>query len=150
MTRGADGSLNPVDPATGLPFRGNIAETFEFRAVDRNLRTPYVHQWNFGGQFEVNKNLLVEVRYVGSKGSKLLQATSFTQGFDLNDPRTPDYIFERFNQAYVAAGSPLGALNSGTTARAARQGSSVWFRKHCFGRHARLQPGESNGCSNHI
>ena len=38
VTRGADGTLNPIDPATGLPTRGNIAETFEFRAVDRNLQ----------------------------------------------------------------------------------------------------------------
>ena len=38
VTRGADGTLNPIDPATGLPTRGNIAETFEFRAIDRNLQ----------------------------------------------------------------------------------------------------------------
>ena len=41
VTRGADGSNNPINPATGLPTVGNIAETFDFRAVDRNLRTPY-------------------------------------------------------------------------------------------------------------
>ena len=40
VTRGADGTLNPIDPATGLPTRGNIAETFEFRAIDRNLGRP--------------------------------------------------------------------------------------------------------------
>ena len=133
VIRGADGTLNPIDPATGLPFRGNIAETFEFRAVDRNLRTPYVQQWNFGGQFEVTKNLLVEVRYVGSKGSKLLQATSFTQGFDLNDPNTPDYIFDRFNRAYVAAGSPLGPLNSGSTARERGVGRAFGFTNSALG-----------------
>ncbi|MGI9068065.1 MAG: carboxypeptidase regulatory-like domain-containing protein [Pyrinomonadaceae bacterium] len=133
VTRGADGTLNPTDPATGLPFRGNIAETFEFRAVDRNLRTPYVQQWNLGGQFEVTKNLLVEVRYVGSKGTKLLQATSFTQGYDLNDPNTPDYIFERFNRAYVAAGNPLGPLNSGTTARQRGVGRAFGFANSTLG-----------------
>jgi hypothetical protein len=127
VTRGADGTLNPVDPATGLPFRGNIAETFEFRAVDRNLRTPYVQQWNLGGQYEVTKDFLVELRYVGSKGTKLLQAVSFAQGFDLNDPNTPDFIFERFNRAYVAAGSPLGPLNAGTTARQRGLGKAFGF-----------------------
>lgn len=127
VTRGADGTLNPIDPATGLPFRGNIAETFEFRAVNRNLRTPYVQQWNIGGQFEVTKDLLVEVRYVGSKGTKLLQATSFTQGYDMNDPNTPEYIFERFNRAYVAAGSPNGPLNAGTTAKQRGVGRAFGF-----------------------
>ena len=133
VTRGADGTLNPIDPATGLPFRGNIAETFEFRAVNRNLRTPYVQQWNLGAQYEVTKNFLVEVRYVGSKGTKLLQATSFAQGFDLNDPNTPDFIFDRFNRAYVAAGSPLGPLNAGTTARARGLGKAFGFPNAVLG-----------------
>ena len=39
------------------------------------------------GSLRLTKDLLVEVRYVGSKGTKLLQATSFTQGYDLNDPK---------------------------------------------------------------
>ena len=133
VTRGADGTLNPTDPATGLPFRGNIAETFEFRAVDRNLRTPYVQQWNLGAQYEVTGNFLVEVRYVGSKGTKLLQATSFAQGFDLNDPNAPDFIFERFNRAYVAAGAPLGPLNAGATARARGLGKAFGFANPTLG-----------------
>jgi len=133
VTRGADGTLNPIDPATGLPFRGNIAETFEFRAVDRNLRTPYVQQWNLGAQYEVTGNFLVEVRYVGSKGTKLLQATSFAQGFDLNDPNTPDFIYERFNRAYVASGSPLGALNAGSTARQRGLGKAFGFPNATLG-----------------
>ena len=76
---------NAVDPATGLPALGNVAETFEFRAIDRDLRTPYVQQWNFGIQYEFAKDLLFEARYLGTKGTKLLQATAFNQGYDLND-----------------------------------------------------------------
>ncbi len=106
---------------------GNIAETFEFRAIDRNLKTPYVQQWNFGVQYEIAKDLMVEARYIGSKGTKLLQAVSFAQGFDLNDPSVPDFMFERFNQAYVAAGSPNGPLNSGATARARGVGKAFGF-----------------------
>jgi hypothetical protein len=127
VTRGADGTLNPVDPATGLPTRGNIAETFEFRAVDRDLRTPYVQQYNFGVQRELGANLMLEVRYVGSRGKDLLEARAFNQGYDLNDPSTPDHIFARFNQAYVAAGSPNGPLNAGTTARAQGVGRAFGF-----------------------
>ncbi|MGZ5481328.1 MAG: outer membrane beta-barrel protein [Pyrinomonadaceae bacterium] len=106
---------------------GNIAETFEFRAVDRNLKTPWVQQWNIGAQFEITKNLIFEGRYVGTRGQNLLQAIAFNQGFDLNDPNTPDHIFERFNQAYVAAGSPNGALNAGATARARGLGRAFGF-----------------------
>lgn len=100
VTRGADGTPNPIDPAPGLPARGNIAETFEFRAVDRDLKTPYVQQYNFGVQRELGNNMMVDVRYVGSRGTDLLEARAFNQGYDLNSSDTPDHIFERFNQAY--------------------------------------------------
>jgi hypothetical protein len=127
VTRGADGTSNPIDPATGLPTRGNIAETFEFRAIDRNLRTPYIQQYNFGVQRELGADMMLEVRYVGSRGNKLLEARAFNQGYDLNSADTPDYIFERFNQSYVAAGSPNGALNAGATARARGVGKAFGF-----------------------
>jgi len=115
------------DPRGNVTAPGNIAETFEFRAVDRDLRTPFVHQWNLGFQFEVARNLLFEARYVGTRGEKLLQALAFNQGFDLNDPATPDHIYERFNQAYLAAGAPNGALGAGATARERGLGRAFGF-----------------------
>jgi hypothetical protein len=133
VTLGADGTPNPIDPATGLPFRGNVAETFEFRAVDRDLKVPYYQQYNIGVQRELRSNLLFEVRYTGSRGSDLLEALAFNQGYDLNSPSTPDYIFERFNQAYVAAGSPNGPLNPGTTARARGVGRAFGFPNPVLG-----------------
>ncbi|QYO65391.1 TonB-dependent receptor [Leptolyngbya sp. 7M] len=115
-------------PATGLNcIRGNIAETFEFRAIDRNLRTPYVHQWNFGMQYELMRDLMFEARYVGTKGKNLLIARALNQGFDMNDPNNPDHIYERFNQAYLAAGAPNGPLNSGSTARERGIGRAFGF-----------------------
>ncbi len=106
---------------------GNIAETFEFRAVDRNLKTPYVQQWNLGFQYEITKSTLFEARYVGTRGRNLLQAVAFNQGFNLNDSNTPDHIYERFNQAYVAAGAPNGPLNTGATARDRGLGRAFGF-----------------------
>ncbi|MBK8813927.1 MAG: TonB-dependent receptor [Acidobacteria bacterium] len=115
----------------GVPFAagvfGNIAETFEFRAIDRDVQTPFVHQWNIGVQYELMKDLLFEARYIGTAGRNLLLANALNQGFDLNDPNTPDHIFERFNQAYVAAGAPNGALNSGATARERGLGRAFGF-----------------------
>jgi Carboxypeptidase regulatory-like domain len=111
VSRQSNGSNNPVDLVTGRAALGNIAETFEFRAIDRNLRTPYIQQWNLGFQFELTGDLLLEARYVGTKGTKLLQALAFNQGYDLNDPRTPEYILKRFNDAYDAAYQ--GALSRG-------------------------------------
>ncbi|GAC1513565.1 MAG: hypothetical protein NVS1B11_26310 [Terriglobales bacterium] len=39
--------------------------------MDRNLRTPYVYNWNLGVQHAFNSNLSLEVGYVGNHGSKL-------------------------------------------------------------------------------
>ncbi|HEV1288301.1 MAG TPA: TonB-dependent receptor [Bryobacteraceae bacterium] len=49
----------PAQPAIGL------------NSVDPNLRTPYLHQWGANFQYEVLKNLLLEVGYAGSKGVAL-------------------------------------------------------------------------------
>lgn len=48
--------------------------------ADPNLRTPYVYQYNLGVQKEVAKGMLLEVGYVGSKGTKLFNVYSFNQG----------------------------------------------------------------------
>ena len=125
--------------------RGNIAETFEFRAIDRNLKTPFIHQWNVGVQYEIAKDLLVEARYVGTMGKNLLIATALNQGFDLNDPNTPDHIYEQFNQAYVAAGAPNGALNTGTTARARGTGRAFGFLNTVTGNATDLNLSSASG-----
>ena len=123
------------DPVTGIGcIRGNIAETFEFRAIDRDLKTPVIHQWNVGVQYEIFKDFLFEARYVGTAGRNLLMATALNQGYDLNDPNTPDHIFERFNQAYLAAGAPNGALNAGNTARERGIGRAFGFINPVTGR----------------
>ena len=115
------------DPRLNVTPPGNIAETFEFRAIDRDLKTPLVHQLNLGVQYELTKNLMFEARYVHTRGQNLLQALAFNQGFDLNDPSTPDHIYERFNQAYIAAGAPNGPLNAGATARDRGLGKAFGF-----------------------
>jgi len=109
---GADGTPNPAcENFAACP--GNIAETLEFRAIDRDLRTPYIQQWNFGIQTEITKNTMWEVRYAGTKGTRLLSSLALAQSYDLNDPHTPDYVFARLNQAYEAGGAPRGALGAG-------------------------------------
>ena len=78
------------------------AEPLEFRAIDRDLKTPMVQQWNMGIQHSFWDNWSVEARYVGTRGQNLLLAVGFNQPYDLNDPNTPDYIFGRINDALTA------------------------------------------------
>ena len=89
--------------------QGNIAETLEFRAIDRNLKTPYYQQWNMGWQWELAPSMALEVRYNGSRGHDLLLATALNEPWDLNDPNTPPEILARITAAYRAAGGTANA-----------------------------------------
>lgn len=63
--------LSPLSPAVGVPISGIF--------IDPKLRTPYVQQFNANVQWEFYKDYLLEVGYVGSKGTKLLQVITLNQ-----------------------------------------------------------------------
>jgi carboxypeptidase family protein len=50
----------------------NCSPVFPF-LIDRKLRLPYSQNWNFGIQREAYHDLLVEINYVGAKGTRLLR-----------------------------------------------------------------------------
>jgi Carboxypeptidase regulatory-like domain len=124
-----------------IPLAGNTAEPIEFRAVDRDLETPYIQQWNFGVQQQIGNDWVIEARYVGTRGLKLLTAVGFNQPYDLNDPNTPEYIYNRLVGAFelqkqgsdlartlpggTAGVGSYGALRPGATAR--ERGSGLVF-----------------------
>ena len=45
----------------------------------RDLRTPYLHQWNAGIQQELGRGRTVEVAYVGSRGRNLIRGRDINQ-----------------------------------------------------------------------
>ena len=47
--------------------------------VNRNLRTPYVTNWNLNIQHAITNNLSLQVGYVGSKGTKLYSVYDINQ-----------------------------------------------------------------------
>ena len=65
--------LSPLAPFVGVPVSGIF--------VDPNLKTPYVQQFNLGVQWEFMKNTVLEVGYVGNKGTKLLQVINLNQPY---------------------------------------------------------------------
>ncbi len=48
-------------------------------AIQRDLRTAYMQHWNLNVQQQVGDNSVLEVAYVGSKGTKLLTARDINQ-----------------------------------------------------------------------
>ena len=55
-------------------------------AVDRNLRTPYVTNWNFGIQRAITNNMSLEISYVGNHGTKLIGFRDINE-INPQDPR---------------------------------------------------------------
>ncbi len=109
---GATGSYQVRDGTGVLGVNGgtgNIAETLEFRAIDRNLKTPFYQQWNVGWQWEVMANMALEVRYNGSRGHDLLLSTALNEPWDLNDPNTPPEVLQRITNAFRANGGVASA-----------------------------------------
>ena len=48
-------------------------------AIQRDLRTAYMQHWNLNVQRQLRRNSVLEVAYVGSKGTKLLTARDINQ-----------------------------------------------------------------------
>jgi hypothetical protein len=59
-------------------------EAFETQMISPDLATPYIQQWNLNAQWEFKPNWLIEIGYVGSKGTKLLQQANQNQPFDID------------------------------------------------------------------
>lgn len=62
----------------------NEFEAFETQMVSPDLATPYTQQWSLNLQWEFRPNWLLEVGYVGTKGTKLLQIANQNQAFDID------------------------------------------------------------------
>jgi hypothetical protein len=81
--------FNLFFPIPGLPLTVDdpfpaffpVALPDSAQAIQRDLRTPYMQHWNVSVQRQLGRSRVLEVGYVGSKGTKLLSAR------DLNQPQ---------------------------------------------------------------
>jgi len=65
----------PTIPASGLLAGVPVSGIF----ISPDLKTPYVQQYNVNAQWEVFRNTVLEVAYVGNKGTNLLQVITLNQ-----------------------------------------------------------------------
>lgn len=63
--------LSPLSPLVGVPIAGIF--------VDPELQTPYVEQYNIGLQWQLGKNFVWDVGYVGNRGRHIMQVVSLNQ-----------------------------------------------------------------------
>ncbi len=88
-------------PEFGVPRRVSqnqaIDPTAPVFAIDPKLATPYVQQWNLSLQRSVGFNTVVEARYVGNKGTKLLRGFDFNQVILRENGFLDDFLRARRN-----------------------------------------------------
>ncbi len=73
---------------------------------DRNIRTPYFHQYNASLQYEVIKDTLLEVAYVGTRGLHLFRSVAINQA-RLASPQQP--ILNDASGAVITTNTPQNA-----------------------------------------
>jgi len=74
--------------------------------VDENLRSPYVQTWNFSWQRELDRDTVLELRYVGTKGTKLVRAANLNEINIIENGLRDD--FNLLREELLRSGDPLG------------------------------------------
>jgi hypothetical protein len=76
----ASGTMIPFGPGVSI-FGGGAASTAAspIFAVDLNLRTPYIQNYNLNVQQEIRPGMVVQLGYVGSQGRKLFRLRDINQ-----------------------------------------------------------------------
>ncbi|HKY27574.1 MAG TPA: TonB-dependent receptor [Pyrinomonadaceae bacterium] len=128
-SRGSSGPLNNIQtpptylvgtrlapPSLADPFL-NVPATDKFptlvpgatltgQFLDRNVRTPYFHQYNASVQYVVGKDLLLEVAYVGTRGLNLPRVVAINQA-RLAGPQHP--LVNSVTGAVITTNTPQNA-----------------------------------------
>ena len=96
----------PVPPA-------DSAYPPDVTAIPTQAHWPYVQQWSFGAQRELAKGLMLDVAYVGSKGTHLTIARQLNQALPLPLSENPFSPNEPLTIADCTSwnGGPGGAIN---------------------------------------
>jgi len=68
-----------LPPLATVPINDNNSTGQTILAADSGLKQPYVQNWNASLGREIVRGLLLDVRFVGSKGTKLLRGTNINE-----------------------------------------------------------------------
>jgi hypothetical protein len=107
--------LNPADPDSpgvivpNQPIFSNFTPTADAWAVDQDIATPYIQNYNLNFEQQLGSKIAVQAGYVGSTGKKLFRFRDINQA----DPATGNVPFSGFgyiNQFESTAWSAYNAL----------------------------------------
>jgi carboxypeptidase family protein len=94
IRRSSPGAQIPfADPYVALPSQDQFPTfvkgvSLAGQVFDRNLRTPYLQQYNTSVQYQINRDFLFEVAFVGTRGRNLIRSVGINQA-RLASPQQP-------------------------------------------------------------
>ena len=100
-----EAGILPADLTLSDPFpsaRLAASPVFDAPSIDPNFRDAYIQDWNLGYQRQLPENMLFEVSYIGSKGTRLVRTVDVNQAYPV-----PGFI-----QPEVQPRRPLPAFGS--------------------------------------
>jgi hypothetical protein len=75
----ATGSVSGTPFVAGTPVYSGYGPEGDFFSVDPKMRTPYIQNFNLNVQQQIGSKTVLQVGYVGSKGTKLFQFLDINQ-----------------------------------------------------------------------
>jgi hypothetical protein len=125
-------NIQPI-VATGTPTQLRQAPAFgtgTLTVIDPNLEFPEIHQWFGGIQREIGFNSVLEVNYIGRRGTHLFGGYDANQvNINAKDPRFNETFLQAFNTVRAGGDSPLiNQLFLADTRRTASQTGSQFVR----------------------
>ena len=95
-------SGNPI--TAGSPVYSTASPLGDYFGVDPNIRTPYVQNWNVNIEQQITNKMMVQIGYVGAKGTKLFHFR------DINQPSQgaiTAYDLSQCGNGFVAPNCPV-------------------------------------------
>ncbi len=104
-------AFNGTNPTPNAPIMNGVASSpYSIFVTPRNFPSPYTQNWNLNIQQKFTDNASMEMRYVGSKGTKLVRLT------DLNEPDAnsvrPNPNYSAIDELTPSSSSIYHALNA--------------------------------------
>ncbi|PYT26219.1 MAG: hypothetical protein DMG57_22350 [Acidobacteria bacterium] len=139
ISHGPDPVAFNIRPNGTSPFLGSNYDARSADWYDRNLRNPYVLNWNLSTQYEINANLLLELSYQASTGVGLIeqwQANAFPLDFGKNNPALRAAVFAapqnfrpypQFGDVLIRSNFGHSTFHSGTLKLEKRYSRGVTF-----------------------
>src|SRR6202035_2897405 len=94
--------ITPGVAVYGTPgCAGNECDIFSF---DRNIKTPYMENYNFNIQQQITNKVVLQVGYVGPHGHRLFRF------FDINQPNQPTITASDIANANATPGCVVGGI----------------------------------------